>query len=118
MEKVKSKLECSFNGYSTKKNGDVDVSFKAPYSELVNCMKLLQMISCNIQCKAKMGASGKPFDLGTFYLTKFNVDRDGETRLTFNTEIESSEIENMINLTEKDQIIYLMCVAELEDDDE
>ena len=52
MEKLKVMLEAQYNGHSVKKNGSVDLSFKIPYSNLMDCVKLLQLLSVNIAMKA------------------------------------------------------------------
>ncbi len=123
MEKIKVKLESQYNGHSIKKNGSVDMNFILPYSEIINAVKLLQLINCNINVSAKVGTN-KPVNLGVFYLNKMNIDRDGQVKLSFNTELESSEINNMTELTEPETIIHLLCSGviekenEEEDDDE
>uniref|UniRef100_UPI0037DD7C56 hypothetical protein n=1 Tax=Methanobrevibacter smithii TaxID=2173 RepID=UPI0037DD7C56 len=116
MKKIKVKLESQYNGHSIKKNGSVDMNFILPYSEIVNVVKLLQLINCNIHVLAKVGTSN-PVSLGVFYLNKVNIDRDGQSKISFNTELESSEINNMTELTEPDTIIRLMCSGTIEDED-
>ena len=114
-ETVKTKIECIFNGQNIKKNGDIDLKFKAPYSELVNAMALVRMINCNIGVYAKVNAN-KPNFLGTFYFNKLSLDHDGESTITFNTELDSSEIDNFKTLLEIDAVIILLCKAVIEDE--
>jgi len=114
MEELKVKLECTFAGYSTKKNGDVDVKFKAPYSEIVNCVSLVRMIGRNIGVACKVNG-GKPVSLGTFYLNRLNIDRDGESTITFNTELNSAEINNFIELLAPESIIFVLAKAIIEE---
>lgn len=117
MKKVKTKIEVQYNGHSIKKNGAVDLNFKSPYSELVNSIALLQLLNCNVQVKAKVG-NNNPIDLGTFYLDKLSVDRDGESSIKFNTEIDNTEINMLNELTERETIIHLLCSGVIEDEDE
>ena len=116
MKKVKTKLEVQYNGHSIIKNGSVDLKFKSPYSELVNSLSLLQLINCNIEIKAKI--NNKPFDIGVFYLNSLIVDRDGESIIKFNTEIENVEIENLNELVEREAIIFILCSGMIDEDDE
>ena len=48
MKKVKVLLEVQYDGHSVKRNTSIDLKFKAPYSELVNCLNLLQFLNCKI----------------------------------------------------------------------
>lgn len=116
MKKVKVKLDVQYNGHSVKKNGAVDINFILPYSELTNTLKLLQLINCNINVAAKMGTN-KPISLGVFYLNKMSIDRDGQSKVSFNTEIESSELINITELTTPDTIIHLLCLGNIEDEE-
>jgi len=117
MSKIKVKLEVQYNGHSIKKNGDVDLQFKAPYSEIANALTLVSMINANITVKAKVG-NDKPISLGSFYLKNINIDRDGETKIRLNTELESSEINNFNELTQPETIIYLSCSADIENEED
>lgn len=117
MKDIKVKLECTFAGYSTKKNGDVDVRFKAPYSELVNAVSLVRMIDKNIGVACKVNG-GKPVSLGTFYLNKLTIDRDGESTISFNTELNSAEINNFIELLAPESIIHVLSKATIDDEEE
>lgn len=116
MQELKVKLECTFAGYSTKKNGDIDVKFKAPYSEIVNCVSLVRMIDRNIGVSCKVNG-GKPIALGTFYLNRLNIDRDGESLITFNTELNSAEINNFVELLAPESIIHVLCKAVIEEEE-
>jgi hypothetical protein len=119
MKELKVKIECTFAGYSTKKNGDVDVRFKAPYSEIVNTISLVRMIDRNIGVVCKING-GKPIPLGTFYLNKLSIDRDGESTINFNTELNSAEVNNMTELLVPESIIHILakCVVEDEENDQ
>lgn len=117
MEKVKCIMEAQYNGHYIKGNGDLDLNFKLPYSELINVLKLTQMIGTNIKIAAKIGKK-EVFELGTFMLKNISIDREGESKIKFNSEVSTVEMENFINLAEKDQIIKLRCEANvLEEED-
>lgn len=117
VKQVQTVIEAQFDGFVTRKNGDVDLKIRAPYSELINVMKLLQMIDCNITVKAKINQK-KAISLGTFWLYKLMFDKDGESKITFNTEIASSEYENFKSLFQPDAVILLQAKATVDVDDE
>ena len=117
MKELKIKLECTFAGYSTKKNGDVDVRFKAPYSEIVNAISLVRMIDKNIGVACKVNG-GKAISLGTFYLNKLSIDRDGESTIMFNTELNSAEINNFVELLAPESIIHVLAKAVVEEEED
>ena len=60
----------------------------------------------------------KKLALGTFYLDKLVIDREGESTLKFNSEIESVELDNLTELTTPEIIIKLMCMGSVEDEEE
>ena len=60
----------------------------------------------------------KKLALGTFYLDKLVIDREGECTLKFNSEIESVELDNLTELTTPEIIIKLMCMGSVEDEEE
>ena len=115
MKKIKIKLEVQYDGHSIKKNGSVDLRFKSPYSELVKSLELLQLINCNINIKAKV--NNVNYEIGTFYLNNLSVDRDGESKIKFNTELENVEMNNLNNLTERDVIIFILCSGGVEEEE-
>lgn len=124
MEKVKCILEAQYDGHHIKGNGDLDLNFKMPYSELLSVIKITQMINTNINVSARI-ANKKPFKLGTFMMKNISIDREGESKVRFNSEVNTVEMENFVSLAEKDQIIKLMCEASIpeendsdDDDDE
>ena len=119
MKQIKTTIEAQFDGFVTRKNGDIDLKIRAPYSELVNVMNLLQMIDCNIKVACKVN-QGKAFSLGTFWLYKLIFDKDGESKITFNTELTCSEYENFKELLAPEAVIMLQAKAiiDSEDDDE
>lgn len=118
MKKVKCTLEAQYNGHSIKNNGDVDLNFKIPYSEITSGLLLTQMLNANINIVAKVGA-GKPINLGTFMLKNLSIDRDGETKIKFNSEVDNAEVVNFVDLAERETIVKLKCEAmvEVEEDD-
>lgn len=104
-------------GYSFKQNGVVDVSLKCDYSELANCVQLLQMLNNDIKMAVKMPSDKQPTKLGMFRLKAVNVSSDGESKLNFTSTVEFVEYEN-INKLMTDERFNVRCVAEVEIEEE
>lgn len=120
MEKViKIKTIGKYNGHSFKPNGAVDLKFKFSYEELTNYyMKLPLLRSENTSVKAKI--EDEPvMDLGTFMFRGFNMDHDGEGTISFNSQYDNVEPDNLNSLVaSKDKMIKLMFKATVEVDEE
>lgn len=117
MKKVKVLLEVQYDGHSVKRNTSIDLKFKVPYSELVNCLNLLQLLNCNVRLIAKVNNKNK-YEIGTFYLNNLSIDRDGESNIKFNSEVDYVELNNINLLTEKETIIKLLCTGEVQEEDD
>lgn len=104
-------------GYSFKQNGVVDVSLRCDYSELSNCIRLLQMLNNDIKIAIKTPDDKQPLKLGMFRLKSVNVSSDGESKLNFTSTVESVEYEN-INKLMTDERFNVRCVAEVEIEEE
>ena len=105
-----------YNGHSFRKNGDLDLNFKVDYSEIVNVLSLMRMLNQNIDIQAKIG-SGKPELLGVFQIKNINIDRDGESKLKFNSETSSINPSKLMELSEPDTLILLRALAYIESED-
>lgn len=104
-------------GYSFKQNGVVDVSLRCDYSELSNCIRLLQMLNNDIKIAIKTPDDKQPSKLGMFRLKSVNVSSDGESKLSFTSTVESVEYGN-INKLMTDERFNVRCVAEVEIEEE
>jgi len=94
MEKeIKFKVVGQYNGHSIKNNNTVDLSFKFWYDELVNSIKLIQLLNENITIAAKIG-DGKPFVLGMFMIKDIKIGSDGQMVAKFNSHVDYVEIDN------------------------
>ena len=116
MEKVKIKIDLQYDGHSVKKNGSVDLKFKIPYSELVTSLEVLQLLGCNMTLKCKV--SGSTVEVGTFYLSLFSVDREGETTIKLNSELDSIELDNLNALAVPGVILPSLIYGMIEDEGE
>lgn len=114
--RIKSQMMVQYNGHSFTKNGDLDLNFKVDYSEIVNVLSLMRMLNQNIDVQVKLGRD-KPETLGVFHIKNINVDRDGESKVKFNSETSSINPDKLMDLAEPDTIIMLRASAVIETED-
>lgn len=117
MKEIKIKEMVQYAGHSIKGNGSIDINFNARYSELVNSIQLLQMLNNDIQIAVKIG-SDKPFKIGSFRLKNVVIDDDGESKLKFNSIIDSVELEAINNMVVTDEFTICMKALIEEEEDE
>lgn len=97
---MKSKVKAIVvnGGYNVSANGSVNIKFIAGYSELVNTIKLQQMLNNDITIKAKIPSpTGKSevVKLGVFRVKSTMIDGDGESKIQFNGLSEYVEMDNL-----------------------
>ena len=113
---VKFVVEGSYNGHNIKANKSIDISFKFSYGELINVVKLLQLLNENVLIGVKVGAKAKPKALGTFMIKDLKIDGDGESTVKFNSLLDHVEAENLNDLAGEN--LFIMFKATVEDDGE
>ncbi len=117
-KKVKIKVVGKYNGHSIKANKSVDVSFKFAYSEMVNTVKLLQLLNENVTIIVKVGDE-KPKKIGMFMIKDIRFDSDGESIIKFNSSTDFIEAASLDGLAGDDLLTVLFqAEIEIEDDDE
>lgn len=85
-------------GYNVSANGSVNIKFIAGYSELVNTIKLQQMLNNDVTIKARIPyPNGKPqiLKLGVFRVKSTTIDGDGESKIQFNGLADYVEMDNL-----------------------
>ena len=98
MSVLKVKSVVVNGGYNVSANGSVNIKFIAGYSELVNTIKLQQMLNNDVVIKARIPSpSGKPqvLKLGTFRVKNTIIDGDGESKIQFNGLSDYIELDNL-----------------------
>lgn len=98
MSVLKVKSVVVNGGYNVSANGSVNIKFIAGYSELVNTIKLQQMLNNDVTIKARIpSTSGKPqvLKLGTFRVKNTMIDGDGESKIQFNGLADYIELDNL-----------------------
>ncbi len=91
---VKVKQVVKYDGHSLSSNGSVNFKLRASYSELVNSIKLMQMLNNDVTIKAKIPGS-KVMKLGIFRIKQIVFDGDGESKITFNGLNDFIEMDNL-----------------------
>lgn len=79
-----------YDGHTTKKDGTITLHFKAPLSELSQAMKTVMAVGK--MSKLALHARGKEIRMGTIVFEALKIDRDGESKVSFNTDVELAEI--------------------------
>ena len=93
-----------YAGHSISANGAVGFTVKASYSELVNTIKMTQMLNNDVTIKAK--APGiKAMMLGMFRVKNITIDGDGESKVKFAGITDSVEVDNLNKLPLNDSDI-------------
>lgn len=98
MSVTKVKAVVVNGGYNVSANGSVNIKFIAGYSELVNTIKLQQMLNNDVTIKARIPSpNGKPqvIKLGVFRIKSTMIDGDGESKIQFNGLADYVEMDNL-----------------------
>lgn len=98
---LKIKQVVRYDGHSLKSNGSVNFNLKASYSELVNSIKLMQMLNNDVVIKAKIPGQ-HPVKLGMFRIAEIKISGDGESTIKFNGISDYIEMDNLNSLPLKD----------------
>lgn len=119
-EVIKIKMVVEYGGHNCGANGNVNLTVKAMYSELVNTIQVQQMLNNDVVVKAKMPGM-KAIKLGMFRIASTTIGGDGQSKIKFNGLNDYIEMDNLnmlpTNKSEDKQFAILM-QAEIEDEDE
>ena len=91
---IKVRQVVKYDGHSLSSNGSVNFKLRASYSELVNSIKLMQMLNNDVTIKAKIPGS-KTMKLGIFRIKQIVIDGDGESKITLNGLNDFIEMDNL-----------------------
>lgn len=91
---IKVRQVVKYDGHSLSSNGSVNFKLRASYSELVNSIKLMQMLNNDVTIKAKIPGS-KVMKLGIFRIKQIVIDGDGESKITLNGLNDFIEMDNL-----------------------
>jgi hypothetical protein len=91
------KTVAQYGGHSIKSNGNVDLTLRCDYSELVKYIQLVQALNNDVNIAIKI-PDEKPFKLGVFRIKSIMIDHDGEGVLKFNGQTDFVEVDNLTRL--------------------
>lgn len=117
MEVVKIKFEAKYVSHDVKQNKSINLNFKMPYSELSQYIQTIQMLNENITLAGKIGSDKKPIKLGMFSLNQIVIDRDGEGKIKFNSQldfVDSASINELANRNDEPLIMLLRADIDVE----
>lgn len=117
---VKVKQVVKYDGHSLSSNGSVNFKLRASYSELVNSIKLMQMLNNDVIIKAKIPGA-KVMKLGIFRIKQIVFDGDGESKITFNGLNDFIEMDNLnllpLKNSEETNEFQILCESNVEDEE-
>ena len=105
--KIEIKEIVSYKGHSVKANGNMDISFSAMYGELINSIKVLQLLNNNVNIVAKLPGA-KPIKLGEFNVKNVLFDGDGESVLKFVSLIDFVEMDSINEIISQENFTIKM----------
>lgn len=97
---MKIQILGTFDSSTTKSNGQQNIRFKFPYSEIANYSKLLMLL--NTPLKAIItNDEGDKIKLGDIFIDKINVGKEGEAKVTVLGQTSNVELEKLPSIIEK-----------------
>jgi len=110
-----------YNGHNVRPNGSVDLNLISRYSEMVDSIRLLQLLNNDIVLTVKIPES-KAFKLGSFRIGGVAFDHDGTAKIKFNGMTDFINTDNLNKLIpmDKEDMFQLKCtsIVELENEDD
>lgn len=113
--KVTVKSVATYKGHSLKENGNVDLTLKFRYDELVKTIQLTQMLNNDVKVIARLPGE-QPIGLGMFRIKSIGIDGDGETTLKLNSLNDFVEVDNLNGLVTK-EAFQVKFAADIESED-
>lgn len=116
--KVSVKSVATYKGHSLSENGSVNLSLKFKYDELVQTVRLTQMLNNDVNVKVRLSGQ-KPMVIGMFRIKNISIGGDGETALKLNSLNDFVEVDNLNNLVTKEAFqVMFAAEVEIESEDE
>ena len=97
-KQIRIKLVASYKGHNISANGGVSLTLSCRYSELIHSIKVIQLMSNNIEVRVKTHEDKKPKSLGSFMLKQFIVDGDGESKIKLSGLADYIEVDTLNSL--------------------
>ena len=107
----------SFDGNNIKKNKSIDLKFKFGIDQRSEVIKAVMLVGQDVSVFTKQGKEKAKF-IGVFRFNGMNIDRDGETKITFNSLLEEVRVDAMNEMIENGEYMKIKMVADVELEDE
>lgn len=93
-------ITSTLDGFVTKSNGTVNIRLKVPYTEIVNYSKLLLLIGKLLKGQL-VNENSEKLNLGAVMIDRFNIDKEGELKLTLVGTLAEINMESLLAVIEK-----------------
>lgn len=94
---IEIKTKGYYQSYVIKSNGEIELSFHIESQELENIIPLLQTgLGIYLCMRVSRGKVEK--EVGKYKIYQFRTEETGETALTFRSDIQQVNIENLVSL--------------------
>lgn len=103
-KEVKVTQIASYDGHSIKASGNVTLNLKARYCNLVNTLKITQLLNNDVTILAKTDKVNK---LGTFMVNQISIDHDGESKIKLTSIKDFVEIDVLGSMVGSEDIKFL-----------
>lgn len=100
------KLKGTYLNFAIKKNKTVRLSFNFSYEERINAIKAIALVGQDIKITAKL-LQNPPVILGQFLFYSLKLDRDGQTTLVLDSEIDSVDVKNINSIIDDENLLKL-----------
>ena len=116
MRKIEVKAVASYKGHTIKENGNITLSLKLRYDELVNTIQMMQLLNNDVNLMVKL-PEAKAMKIGSFRINGFSIDGDGESSVKLVSMIDFVEMDNINNMVTKD-VFNIRMLSDVEEEDE
>lgn len=118
--KIEVMSNVGYKGHSLNDKGSVDFTLVFSYIDLVNTIKMTQMLNNDVVIVAKLSTLPKALKLGMFRIKSISINGDGEATVKFNSLNDFVEVDNLNAIVTKDifKAKFTADVEREEEDDE
>lgn len=117
--KITVQSVATYKGHSLKENGNINLTLKFKYDELVKTIQLAQMLNNDVKVAVRLPGESS-ISLGMFRIKNISIDDDGESTLKLNSLNDFVEVDNLNSLVTKEafQIKFVTEIEKEEEDEE
>ena len=105
-----------YNGHTIKKNFDIELKLRFIDEQLPNALQFVACIGKQVILKAKVGKEA--YQLGVFNINRINIDKDGNAFISFMSNNDYVNLENIEKLMVEDDVRIAGKITEVHEDEE